>query len=173
MPETLYKVGKIVNTHGIKGEIKVLSYTDFPEVRFAKGSELMIVPEDGGKPVDVTVQSSRLHKNMYIIKLDGYDNINDVEKFKGSILKVGKEHLVELPEDEYYFHEIIGCTVVTDEDKELGVVTEILTPGANDVWVVQPKGGKSILIPVIDDVVLDVDIPNQKILVHIMEGLLD
>lgn len=62
MPETLYKVGKIVNTHGIKGEIKVLSYTDFPEVRFAKGSELMIVPEDGGKPVDVTVQSARLHK---------------------------------------------------------------------------------------------------------------
>lgn len=172
MPETLYKVGKIVNTHGIKGEVKVLSHTDFPEVRFAKGNKLMMIPADGGPTQSITIESSRFHKNMYILKLVGYENINEVEKFKGNMLKVSQEQLVELPEDEYYFHEIIGCTVITDEDDELGVVTEILTPGANDVWVVQPKNGKSILIPVIDDVVLDVHVASKKIVVHVMEGLL-
>lgn len=109
---------------------------------------------------------------MYIVKLKEYDNINDVEKYKGSMLKVTQEDLVELPEDEYYFHQIIGCQVVTDEGQELGVITDILTPGANDVWVVQPKGGKSILIPYIDDVVLDVNVQDRKVLVHVMEGLL-
>ncbi|BFH64003.1 MULTISPECIES: ribosome maturation factor RimM [Paenibacillus] len=172
MPQTMLNVGKIVNTHGIRGEIKVLPHTDFPEVRFAKGSELLIVPEDGKAPLPVTVQSSRFHKNMYIVKLKEYDNINDVEKYKGSMLKVTQEDLVELPEDEYYFHQIIGCQVVTDEGQELGVITDILTPGANDVWVVQPKGGKSILIPYIDDVVLDVNVQDRKVLVHVMEGLL-
>ncbi|WP_339321348.1 ribosome maturation factor RimM [Paenibacillus sp. FSL W8-0194] len=172
MPQTMLNVGKIVNTHGIKGEIKVLSHTDFPEVRFAKGSELLIVPPDGKAPLPVTVESSRFHKNMYIVKLEEYDNINDVEKFKGSMLKVNGEDLVELPEDEFYFHEIIGCHVMTDEGQELGVITEILTPGANDVWVVKPKEGKSILIPYIDDVVLDVNVKDRKVVVHLMEGLL-
>ncbi|GIO30032.1 MULTISPECIES: ribosome maturation factor RimM [Paenibacillus] len=172
MPQTLLNVGKIVNTHGIRGEIKVLPHTDFPEVRFAKGSELLVVPPDGKTPVPVTVQTSRFHKNMYIVKLKEYDNINDVEKLKGGMLKVTGEDLVELPENEFYFHEIIGCEVVTDEGRELGVITEILTPGANDVWVVQPKSGKSILIPYIDDVVLDVNVKDRKVLVHLMEGLL-
>ncbi|MCJ8010573.1 ribosome maturation factor RimM [Paenibacillus sp. KQZ6P-2] len=172
MPQQLMNVGKIVNTHGLKGEIKVLPHTDFPEIRFAKGSELLIVPEDGKAPLPITVQSSRFHKNMYIVKLEGYDNINDVEKFKGSMLKVTQEDLVELPEDEFYFHQIVGCHVVTDEGQDLGVITEILTPGANDVWVVKSPAGKSILIPYIDDIVLDVNVTDKKVLVHLMEGLL-
>ncbi|MWV43580.1 ribosome maturation factor RimM [Paenibacillus sp. HJL G12] len=172
MPQQLMNVGKIVNTHGIKGEIKVLPHTDFPEIRFAKDSELLIVPADGKAPLPVTVQSSRFHKNMYIVKLEGYEHINEVEKFKGSMLKVTQDDLVELPDDEYYFHQIVGCHVVTDEDKDLGVITEILTPGANDVWVVKSSDGKSILIPYIDDVVLDVNVKDKKVRVHLMEGLL-
>lgn len=168
----LYTCGKIVNTHGIKGEIKVLSRTDFPEVRFAKGSKLLRVPEDGSEPSWITIESSRFHKNMYILKLEGYNNINEVEHFKGSMLKVSKDDLVELPEDEYYFHEIVGCSVVTDEGKELGMVKEILTPGANDVWVVKPPKGQDILIPVIPNVVLDVDVKAKLIKVHLMEGLI-
>ncbi|MGN7355979.1 ribosome maturation factor RimM [Paenibacillus sp. SAF-054] len=172
MPQTLMNVGKIVNTHGIKGEIKVLPHTDFPEIRFAADNELLLVPADGKAPLPVTVQSSRFHKNMYIVKLVGYDNINDVEKFKGSMLKVTQEDLVELPENEFYFHQIVGCQVETDEGQDLGVITEILTPGANDVWVVKSPDGKSILIPYIDDVVLEVNVTDKKVRVHLMEGLL-
>lgn len=173
MSEQLLTVGKLVNTHGIKGEIKVLSHTDFPEQRFAPGKKLYLIPTNGNS-FWITIISVRLHKEMYILKVEGFNNINEVEKYKGSILKVSKDDVVELPENEYYFHDIIGCVVYTDEDqdKALGVITEILTPGANDVWVVKPSSGPNILIPVIDEVVLDVDVKNQKVQVHLMEGLL-
>lgn len=174
MSETLLTVGKLVNTHGIRGEIKVLSRTDFPEVRFAPGSQLLIMPEDGKERLEVTVESSREHKGMYIVKLKGYHDINQVEKYKGSLIKVTSEDRVELPDNEYYFHDIIGCEVFSDnpDDGKLGVITEILTPGANDVWVVKRPKGQDLLIPVIDDVVLDVDVPGKKVKVHVMEGLL-
>jgi len=173
MGDKLFNVGKLVNTHGIRGEVKVVSQTDFPEVRFAEGSRLILVDPEKHVQVPVTVESARLHKNMYIVKLKEYDNINDVEKYKGWMLKVSEEHLIDLDEDEYYYHEIIGCRVITDEGKELGTITEILTPGANDVWVVKRPGGKQALLPVIDEVILKVDVPEKTVHVHIMEGLLD
>lgn len=167
-------VGKLVNTHGIRGEIKVLSSTDFPDVRFASGKKLIVIPADGSPKFEVTVEAAREHKGTYIVKLKGYTNINEVEKYKGSLLKVPSNDLVELPENEYYFHQIVGCEVYTDEDesKPMGVVKEILQPGANDVWVVKPAKGQDILIPVIPNVVLNVDIEAKKIIVHLMEGLL-
>ncbi|MCM3337276.1 MULTISPECIES: ribosome maturation factor RimM [unclassified Paenibacillus] len=172
MAEKLYNVGKVVNTHGIRGEVKVFPQTDFPDVRFAQGSELILQHPETQSTLSVTVERSRLHKNMYIVKLKQFDDINDVEKYKGWMLKVSEAQLVELPEDEYYYHEIIGCRVVSDEGEELGVIDEILAPGANDVWVVKPSKGKPILIPVIDDVLLNVDIEGKVVTVHLMEGLI-
>ncbi|AKG35266.1 ribosome maturation factor RimM [Paenibacillus durus] len=174
MTESLLTVGKLVNTHGIRGEIKILSRTDFPEVRFAPGSKLLIIPEDGKGQLEVTVEAAREHKGMYIVKLKGYNDINQVEKYKGSLIKVTEGDRVELPENEYYFHDIIGCEVYTTEAEgaPLGVISEILTPGANDVWVVRRPKGQDILIPVIDDVVLDVDVPNKRVKIQLMEGLL-
>ncbi|MMZ68538.1 Ribosome maturation factor RimM [compost metagenome] len=109
---------------------------------------------------------------MYIVKFEEYGNINDVEKYKGYDLKVPKEESVELPENEYYFHEIIGCRVVDEEGSELGVIEEILRPGANDVWVVKQPNRKQLLLPVIDEVVLDVDVKAKLVKIHLMEGLL-
>ncbi|BCG59733.1 ribosome maturation factor RimM [Paenibacillus sp. URB8-2] len=174
MTESLLTVGKLVNTHGIRGEIKVLSRTDFAEVRFAPGSKLLIIPEDGKGRLEVTVEAAREHKGMYIVKLKGYSDINQVEKYKGSLIKVTEGARVELPENEYYFHDIIGCEVFTEEEGNapLGVITEILTPGANDVWVVKRPKGQDLLIPVIDDVVIDVDVPNKRVKIQLMEGLL-
>lgn len=165
-------VGKLVNTHGIRGEVKIYSQTDFPEERFAPNSVLALVNEENGQRIDVEVVSAREHKGMYIAKLKGFENINEVEKYKGWSLKVSRDNLVELDEGEYYQHQIIGCKVVTDDGAELGVITEILVPGANDVWVVQPVKGKQVLIPVIDDVVLNVDVANKIVKVHLMEGLI-
>jgi len=177
MADKWYTVGKLVNTHGIRGEVKVWPQTDFPEVRFAKGSILTLVDEEKGAPsINVEVVSARLQKNVYIVKLKGYDNINDIEKYKGWALKVSENDLVELPEDEYYYHQIIGCTVVTDGGEELGKVTEILTPGANDVWVVKGKDergkAREVLLPVIDDVLLHVDVNAKVIKVKLLEGLI-
>ncbi|QHW30091.1 ribosome maturation factor RimM [Paenibacillus rhizovicinus] len=172
MDQQWLSVGKLVNTHGIRGEVKIFSQTDFPEERFAPNKVLTLMNEENGQQLKVEVLSSREHKGMYIVKLKGYENINEVEKYKGWSLKVSKEDLVELDEGEYYQHQIIGCKVVTDEGAELGVITEILVPGANDVWVIQPPKGKQVLIPVIDEVVLNVDVANKVVKVHLMEGLI-
>lgn len=173
MPEKWLAIGKIVNTHGIRGEVKVISSTDFPEIRFAKGSKLYIFKGANSAPAaEVTIAHARSHKNFYLVKFEECDNINDVETYKGAVLKVHATQLIELPEDEYYFYEIAGCKVVDENGCELGTVTEILTPGANDVWVVQRPGKKDLLLPVIDEVVLKVDIAQKTITVRLMEGLI-
>lgn len=171
MTDKLVTVGKVVNSHGIRGELKIVPETDFPE-RFDVGNSLIIV-DSQNKQTPVTVKTSRLHKNVFIVLFDQFSNINDVEKYKGSLLKIEAKNQKPLEEGEYYYHEIIGCKVVTEEEQELGLVSEVLTPGANDVWVVSLPKGKQLLLPVIDDVILNVDIPNKTIRIHLMEGLLE
>ncbi|MCP8616544.1 ribosome maturation factor RimM [Salirhabdus salicampi] len=172
MTEKYFNVGKVVNTHGIKGEVKVVKITDFEE-RFKPGSILYWVSPNGDITEELEVSSYRTHKNFHMLRFKGYDSINDVERFKGGTLKVTEEQLTPLAEGEYYYYEIIGSTVVTDEGEELGVIKEVLAPGANDVWVVERKKGKDLLIPYIDDVVRTVDIHNKKVTIQPMEGLLD
>ncbi|NOU68428.1 ribosome maturation factor RimM [Paenibacillus sp. LMG 31461] len=171
MTEKLVTVGKVVNSHGIRGELKIVPETDFPE-RFDVGNSLIIV-DSQNKQTPVTVKTSRLHKNVFIVLFSQFSNINDVEKYKGSLLKIEAKDQMPLEEGEYYYHEIIGCKVVTEDEQELGLISEILTPGANDVWVVSLPKGKQLLLPVIDDVILKVDIPNKTIRIHLMEGLLE
>jgi 16S rRNA processing protein RimM len=170
--ERMLNVGKIVNTHGIRGEVKVWPQTDFPDVRFRRGSRLVLCPPEAGEPVEVEVAGSREQSNVYVLKLKGFDNINQVEKYKGWMLKVRGEDRVELEEGEYYVRDIVGCSVVTDEGETLGEITDVLSPGANDVWVVKRPKGKELLLPVIDDVVLGVDVPGRIVKVRLMEGLL-
>lgn len=168
-----YKVGKIVNTHGVRGELKVIALTDFPEIRFAKGSLLYCFPPDGKQSIPVKVASSRYHKGTYIIRFSEMDNINQVEAFKGGTLKISEDQLVQLEEGQYYYHEIVGCSVYAENGDMLGTVKEVLTPGANDVWVVDRTNGKELLIPVIDECVLRVDVADKRIEIRLMEGLLD
>lgn len=166
-------VGKVANTHGVRGELKIFPFTDFPEVRFAPGKELLFISPEDGKQLKMKVVSSREQKTVFVVKLEGFDNINEVEKYKGWEVKVPKEEAVESEDNAYYFHEIIGCAVTTVEGEELGTITDILTPGANDVWVVKRKGGKELLIPFIEDIVKEVNIAEKTVKIEVMEGLLD
>jgi 16S rRNA processing protein RimM len=170
--EKWFNVGKIVNTHGIRGELRVISKTDFPEQRYKVGNVLYLFMPGSNKPIELTVKTHRTHKNFNLLTFEGLENINEVEKFRDGILKVPESQLSELEEDEFYYHEIIGCHVVTTEGLELGKVTEILSPGANDVWVIKSSEGKEILIPYIEDVVKKVDVKEKVILIQPMEGLL-
>ncbi|MED3624249.1 ribosome maturation factor RimM [Neobacillus thermocopriae] len=167
-----FNVGKIVNTHGIKGEVRVISRTDFPEERYKVGNKLYLFLPNEAQPIELTVKSHRTHKNFDLLVFEGYENINLVEKFRDGILKVPESQLKELEEDEFYFHEIIGCLVKTTQGEVIGKITEILTPGANDVWVVKGENGKDILIPYIHDVVKEVDVQEKMVLIEPMEGLL-
>lgn len=163
--------GKIVNTHGIRGELKVLRISDFDN-RFKKGNTLYI-DEPGQELLEVTVTAHRVHKGFDLIQLKGFDNINQVEKFKGSLVKIPKTMQEQLPDNEFYYHEIIGCAVLLPDGSEIGKVKEILSPGANDVWVIGQPKGKDILIPYIKEVVKNVDLSAKRIEIEPMEGLLD
>ena len=170
--ENWFNVGKIVNTQGIKGEVRVVSKTDFGDLRYKVGNKLYLFMPNSTERFEVTVTSHRVHKSFDILTFEGYNGINEVEKLRDAIIKVPEEQLGELEENEYYFHEIIGCTVLTEDGEELGKISEVLTPGANDVWVVKRKGGKEVLIPYINDVVKEVNVADKIVKIHLMEGLL-
>jgi len=167
-----YNVGKIVNTHGIRGEVRVISSTDFPEERYAVGNKLSLFMSDTKSPIVLTVASHRQHKNFDLLTFEGYLTIEMVQGFRDGILKVSENQLSDLEGDEFYFHEIMGCTVYDLEGQEIGVVTDILQTGANDVWTVTPESGKAHYIPYIEDVVKEIDIDEKKIVIDVLDGLL-
>ncbi|WP_110929395.1 ribosome maturation factor RimM [Bacillus massiliglaciei] len=171
--EKWFNVGKIVNTHGIKGEVRVISRTDFAEDRYRIGNTLYLFRENEKEPLALKIKTHRTHKNFNLLSFEGLDNVNQVEAFRDGILKVSSDQLSKLDEGEFYFHEIIGCIVYTDTGDEIGKITEVLTPGANDVWVVKPAKGKDVLIPYIDQIVKEVNIEAKKVIITPMEGLLD
>lgn len=169
--EDLLRVGVIANTHGIKGEVKVFPTTDDPQ-RFKDLKQAII--DNGREKVDVNIQSVRFFKNMVIVKFKGIDNINDVEKYKGKDLLVTRENAVPLEEGEFYIADLIDLDVFDEDGKKLGVLYDVMQTGANDVYVVKNEStGKEILLPAIDECILDINLEEKKILVHVMEGLLD
>lgn len=170
--EKYLNVGKIVNTQGLKGEVRVLSTTDFPELRYKKGNTLRLF-RDGEATIDLTIKTHRKHKTLDILSFEGYNHINEVEKFRDGILKISKEEINELEENEFYYHEIIGLEVVDTSGKHWGKITEVLAPGANDVWVVKKKGQKDLYLPYIESVVREVNLNSGEVLVDIPEGLVD
>ena len=173
--EQYYLVGKIVNTQALRGEVRVMATTDFPEERFKIGATLAIF--NGNKLVEtVEVDGHRLHKNFNLLHFKGKDNINDVEKFKGFDLKVAgtEREADELDENEFYYDDIIGLEVYTTDDIYLGKVREITSLPSNDVWAIQrPNKGKDILIPYIEDIVLEIDLDNNQVVIDPMDGLID
>jgi 16S rRNA processing protein RimM len=171
--EKYYVVGKIVNTHGVRGEVRVISKTDFPEERYKKGNKLYFQPEHSQEMLELIVSSHRQHKQFDLLTFKGYESLNEVEFLKGGILKVSEDQLQELDDDEFYYHEIIGCEVISEEGEIIGKVEEILSPGANDVWVIQRPKGKDVLIPYIEDVVKEVNVSKKQVTIHVMKGLID
>lgn len=170
--EKWFNVGKIVNTQGLKGEVRVVSSTDFANERYKTGNTLFLFMPKNVAPLELKVKSHRKHKTFDLLTFEGLENINDAEKLREGIIKVPESQLGELEEDEFYYHEIIGCTVMTTEEKTLGKIIEILSPGANDVWVIKPKSGKDILIPYIEDVVMKIDVKEKLVIIDPLEGLL-
>ena len=168
--EELFRVGVISNTHGIRGEVKVYPTTDNVR-RFDDLKEVIL--DTGKEQLNLHVTSVKYFKNMVILKFKEFDNINDIIPYKGMDLFVTRENAIPLEAGEYYIADIIGSKVITDEDKILGTLTDVLQTGANDVYVVKTKDGKEVLLPSIEECILDRDIENKIVKVHIMKGLLD
>lgn len=168
--EDYLRVGVISNTHGIKGEVKVFPTTD-DKKRFDYLKKVIL--DTGKEKVELEVSNVKYFKNMVILKFKGYDNINDIEKYKGKDLLVTRENAVPLEEGEYFITDLIDLNVVDEDNNKIGILFDVMQTGANDVYVVKMNDGKELLLPAIDQCVLDIDLENKIIKVHIMEGLMD
>ncbi|MBQ4531363.1 MAG: ribosome maturation factor RimM [Lachnospiraceae bacterium] len=168
--EDLLQVGAITSTHGIRGEVKVFPTTDDVN-RFKKLKEVVL--DTGKEKIILEIQGVKFFKQFVILKFKGMDNINDIEKYKGKSLFVTRENAVKLEKDEYFIADMIGCKVEDEDGNYLGELKDVILTGANDVYVVENEDGKELLFPAIKECVLNVDIEQRKITVHIMPGLLD
>lgn len=167
--DDVLRVGIITTSHGLKGEVKVFSTTDDNN----RYKELKSVLLDTGKEMlNIEIENVKFFKNIVILKLKGYDSINDIEKFKEKELFVTRENAVKLEEGEHFITDLIGLSVVTSSGDELGIVTDVLQTGANDVYVIKGTE-REILIPAIKQCILDIDLQKKLMKVNLIEGLLD
>ena len=167
--EDFLKVGVITTTHGVRGEVKVYPTTDEPE-RFLELDHVLL---DTGKEFrDLEIKNVRFFKNLVILKFKGIDNINDIEKYKGHDLWIPREEGQELDEDEYYIGDLIGMEVVLEDNTHFGTLKDVMETGANDVYVVELPDHQEVLLPAIKECILDVDLEENVMTVHLMKGLL-
>ncbi len=167
--EEYLQVGIITSTHGVRGEVKVFPTTDDVR-RFKKLKEVIL--EGKRERQTLHVEQVKFFKNMVILKFKGIDTINDVEKFKGCPLLVTREHAVKLKPGEYFICDLIGLDVWEDTGVHLGSLTEVIQTGANDVYVITMENQKEVLIPNIKDCIIEISLEENRMTVHLLEGLL-
>lgn len=167
--ENLLQVGAILDTHGLRGEVKVFPTTDDAS-RYDDLREVELQKKDGSY-LHLEVERVRYFKNLVIVKFKNYDNINDIEQYKKCNLYVTREHAVALEENEYFVADLIGLRAYSDEDEDLGTLKDVLTTGANDVYVILAPGGEELLVPAIRDCVKEVNVAEGYIRLHLLDGL--
>ena len=168
--EDLLQVGIITSTHGVRGEVKVYPTTDDPR-RFRRLKEVVL--DTGKEKMNLEIEGVKFFKQFVILKFKGLDNINDKEKYLQKSLYVTRKNAVRLQRDEYFIADLIGLKVQDEDGKELGTVKDVIETGANDVYEVEMADGKSLLLPAIKQCILNVDVENGTMQVHVLEGLLD
>ena len=165
--EDLLQVGVITTTHGIRGEVKVYPTTDDPR-RFEVLPSVLL---DTGKELcELEIQRVKYFKQFVILKFRDVDDINEIEPYKGKSLYVTRDMAVPLEENEYYIADLIGMDVFLEDGSLFGRIKDVLETGANDVYIVQTQE-KEVLIPAIKDCILQVDVQSNKMVIHLMKGL--
>ena len=166
MKKEYLEAGKIVTTHGIKGEVKIMPYTDTPEL-LCEFERLFI----GREKTELYIERSRVSKNMVIAKIEGIDTVEAAEKYRNKLLYMHRDAL-ELDENTYFIQDLIGMEVKdADTDFVYGKITDVLQNGANDVYVIE--GDREYLVPAIPDVVISTDIESDLMIIRPLEGLFD
>lgn len=166
--ENYFVIGNIVNTQGIKGEVRVMPSVDDIE-RFKLLDHVFV--ERRGNINEYEIENVRFHKQFVLLKFKGIDNMTDAEKLKGSLVKITEDMALPCDEDEYYIRDLYDMEVVTEDGEKLGVISDVIFTGANDVYAVKPDEGKEILIPAIKDCIINVDVENKIMTVRLLEGL--
>lgn len=169
MEQTL-RVGVISSTHGVRGEVKVFPTTDDPK-RLKKLKTVML--DTGREKLTLNIEQVKFFKNMVILKFKEFNDINEIEKYKGKDLLINRDQAVKLAPNENFIVDLIGLKVVTDEGVEFGTLKDVMETGANDVYIIDGNDGKEYLFPAIKQCILNIDLEAGVITVHILDGLLD
>lgn len=167
--EELLQVGVITSTHGVRGEVKVFPTTD-DAARFKQLKHVLLDTGREMKPLEI--QGVKFFKQFVILKFKGIDNINDIERYKRCPLLVERKDAVELKEDEYFIADMIGIQVETEDGEVFGTLKDVMETGANDVYVIDTEEHGEVLVPAIKECILDVDVENCKMTIHLMDGLI-
>ena len=166
-----FQVGVIASTHGLSGEVNVFPTTEDPG-RFKKLKKVTLHTQRG-EELELDVVSARFFKKFVIVKFKQFDNINDVEKFRGCELTIDRKDAIKLGPGEYYCADLIGLAIVDEDGNELGTLSEIIQTGANDVYEMTKKDSdEKIYIPAIKECVKSIDMQEKKITIHVMDGLM-
>ena len=160
-------VGKIVNTHGIKGDIKIYPYTTNME-RFSILKKAYI----GQDKLSVEIENIKYHKGMILLKLKGFNNINEVLKFKDEFIFVDELNKVKLPKDNYFIYELIDCKVFDLDGNSLGYIKDVLQNSSNDIYIIKDKD-KEYLIPAVKKFIKEVNIVEKKVVIDPIEGMIE
>ena len=166
--EKQLQVGVISSTHGVRGEVKVFPTTD-DVTRFRQLKKVYL--DTGREMLPLEIQNVKFFKQFAILKFKGIDNINDIEKYRGKSLMIDREDAVDLDEDEYFIADMIGMKVYTEEGSEFGTLKDVMETGANDVYIIDSPEYGEVLIPAIRECILDVDMDEDRMTIHLMEGL--
>lgn len=164
----LVRIGKIVNTQGLKGDLRIFPSTDYKE-RF---EELEYVYLEGEKNKKFVITKVRYKKNLAIVKFENYDNINDVEIFRNKEVFTEKLDQDELEEDRFYVEDLIGIKIIDEEKGYIGILKEIIQNPAHDIYLIELESGKEIMIPAVSEYIIDTDIDNSVMTVSLIEGFL-
>ncbi len=167
--EDYFKIGIITSSHGVRGEMKVFPTTDDTR-RFKKCKEVYVEEKSG--LVLYEVESARVSPDKVLLKLKGIDTPEDAVKLRQRGIFVDREHAVKLSEDEYFIADLIGLDVLDENGVELGKITDVLPTGANDVYQIEMKDGRELLLPAIKECILSVDVESGIMKVHVLDGLL-
>lgn len=168
--EDMFQVGVITSTHGVRGEVKVYPTTDDAK-RFKRLKEVIL--DTGKEQMILEIEGVKFFKQFVILKFKGFDNINDIEKYRQKSLYVTRENAVRLGRDEYFIADLIGLRIQDESGADLGVLREVIPTGANDVYVIDLTDGRELLLPAIKQCVLKVDLEAGFMRIHILDGLLD
>ena len=162
------RVGVITSPHGVHGEVNVFPTTDDPK-RFLDLKKIYL--DTKKELIECEIKSVKFFKNMVILSFNGIDDRNAIEKYRQCDLLIDREDAMELGEDEYFICDLIGLDIIDEDGKKIGVLKDVMTSAANDVYVVEKNDDEELLIPAIRDCILDTNLEEGYIRVHLLPGL--
>ena len=168
MKQEYFEIGQIVNTFGIKGFVKINPFTDDLE-RFEELKSVFVVKNK--ELIEIQIEEVKYHKHLVLVKFKGIEDINMAEKYKGCYIKIKRENARKLPEDTYFIADLIGIKVYDENGNLLGKVDDIYNNKSTDIYVIKDDLGKQILLPSTKEVIKQIDVDEEKMVVHLIDGL--